>query len=68
MKQILQFLTILLTEGRKQAYGWSLPSDFSGDQVGSSLVPVPVYCRPLNTEAAMKVYCDYITIRIENKK
>ncbi|XP_066930555.1 C-Jun-amino-terminal kinase-interacting protein 4-like [Clytia hemisphaerica] len=45
------------SEGRKQAYGWSLPSDFSGEQVGSSIVPVPVYCRPLNTEAAMKIWC-----------
>jgi len=47
---------MIFTEGRKQAYGWSLPSDFSGEQNGSTMVPVPVYCRPLNTEAAMKVY------------
>lgn len=45
------------SEGRKQAYGWSLPSDFSGNEAGHSQVPVPVYCRPLNTEAAMKIWC-----------
>ena len=42
-------------EGRKQAYGWSLPSTYASDTPGQLAVPIPVYCRPLNTEAAMKV-------------
>lgn len=43
-------------EGRKQAYGWSLPANYTGDQSGPMAVPIPVYCRPLNTDPAMKVY------------
>eukprot|EP00795_Rhopilema_esculentum_P000009 gene9-9606_t len=44
------------TEGRKQAYGWSLPANFSKDQEIVT-VPIPVYCRPLNTDPAMKIWC-----------
>lgn len=46
------------SEGRKQAYGWSLPSNYTGEKgTGPLGVPVPVYCRPLNTDAAMKIWC-----------
>jgi len=45
------------TEGRKQAYGWSLPANYSNEQEGVFSVPVPVYCRPLNTDPAMKIWC-----------
>ncbi|XP_057314683.1 C-Jun-amino-terminal kinase-interacting protein 3-like isoform X2 [Hydractinia symbiolongicarpus] len=45
------------SEGRKQAYGWSLPANYTGDQSGPMAVPIPVYCRPLNTDPAMKIWC-----------
>lgn len=49
-----------LSEGRMQAYGWSLPAKYSSElaEGGKSLVsvPVPVYCRPLNlNDPGMKV-------------
>lgn len=49
-----------LSEGRMQAYGWSLPAKYSNEvaEGGKSLVsvPVPVYCRPLNlNDPGMKV-------------
>eukprot|EP00794_Sanderia_malayensis_P007144 gene7144-7949_t len=45
------------TESRKQAYGWSLPATYNTEQEGPVAVPVPVYCRPLNTDPAMKIWC-----------
>ena len=45
------------SEGRKQAYGWSIPANYSGEQSGPITVPVPVYCRPMNTEPNMKIWC-----------
>lgn len=45
------------SEGRKQAYGWSIPANYNGDQNNPVTVPVPVYCRPMNTEPNMKIWC-----------
>ena len=45
------------SEGRKQAYGWSIPANQGSEQGGSIPVPVPVYCRPMNTEPNMKIWC-----------
>jgi hypothetical protein len=52
--------TIGVAEGRMQAYGWSLPARYSTEGANGSKglvsVPVPIYCRPLNTsEPGMKV-------------
>lgn len=58
----MSFKTLCLdvTEGRMQAYGWSLPAKYSTEvaEGGKSFVsvPVPVYCRPLNlNDPGMKV-------------
>ena len=54
-----------LSEGRMQAYGWSLPARYSTEGANNTKglvsVPVPIYTRPLNiNEPGMKV-CRSIT-------
>ena len=54
------FSTLGMSEGRMQAYGWSLPARYSTEGANGSKglvsVPVPIYCRPLNiNEPGMKV-------------
>ena len=49
-----------LSEGRMQAYGWSLPARYSTEGANNTKglvsVPVPIYTRPLNiNEPGMKV-------------
>lgn len=61
-RQVRAFLNSDVTEGRMQAYGWSLPAKYSTEvaEGGKSLVsvPVPVYCRPLNlNDPGMKIWC-----------
>ncbi|KXJ05778.1 C-Jun-amino-terminal kinase-interacting protein 4, partial [Exaiptasia diaphana] len=61
-KQVRAYLNTDLSEGRMQAYGWSLPAKYSTEvaEGGKSLVsvPVPVYCRPLNlNDPGMKIWC-----------
>ncbi|XP_048589385.1 C-Jun-amino-terminal kinase-interacting protein 4-like isoform X2 [Nematostella vectensis] len=61
-KQVRAYLNTDLSEGRMQAYGWSLPAKYSSEvaEGGKSLVsvPVPVYCRPLNlSDPGMKIWC-----------
>jgi hypothetical protein len=56
----VNIMTIGMSEGRMQAYGWSLPSRYSTEGANGSKglvsVPVPIYCRPLNvSEPGMKV-------------
>ena len=58
-------MSFFCTEGRHQAYGWSLPvTNESEDNDDFASIPIPVYCRPLNTEAAMKV--SFLSIRSIN--
>uniref|UniRef100_T2MJ03 C-Jun-amino-terminal kinase-interacting protein 4 n=1 Tax=Hydra vulgaris TaxID=6087 RepID=T2MJ03_HYDVU len=48
----------IVSEGRHQAYGWSLPGTTEPeDKDDLASIPIPVYCRPLNTEASMKIWC-----------
>ena len=54
-----------MSEGRMQAYGWSLPARYSTEGANGSKgllsVPVPIYCRPLNiNEPGMKVLYRHI--------
>uniref|UniRef100_A0A1I7XPQ8 LLGL domain-containing protein n=1 Tax=Heterorhabditis bacteriophora TaxID=37862 RepID=A0A1I7XPQ8_HETBA len=50
--------------GRVEAYGWSLPAILDSSQ-SSSMVPVPVCCRPLlDNQPSVKVWCSTgVTLR-----
>ncbi|XP_028409298.1 JNK-interacting protein 3-like isoform X2 [Dendronephthya gigantea] len=68
MKQLRASISSGMSEGRMQAYGWSLPSRYSTEGANGSKglvsVPVPIYCRPLNiSEPGMKIWCAAVVER-----
>ncbi|CAB4009020.1 C-Jun-amino-terminal kinase-interacting 3 [Paramuricea clavata] len=68
MKQLRASISSGMSEGRMQAYGWSLPARYSTEGANGSKglvsVPVPIYCRPLNiSEPGMKIWCATVVER-----